>query len=223
MTNKKNEIGMIKPNILNQTRTLIKLGLYNELKNKEKMLSPFIFGAIILIMFSFATGEIEKELKIKFFTAELILTVLLSLSIYFIRAFEIENEDGVFNKLRSTAISRNAWFFSKLFIVSALSFATASLVMLMTSAFVGISNDLFLPKIPSLIAILALAIIGLSAVGIILSAVTLKARGRSIVFSSALLPTDYSYIVSLDSINKSFIFQRCGSFFLTMGIGFGRI
>ena len=202
MTNKKKEIGMIKPNILNQTRTLIKLGLYNELKNKEKMLSPFIFGAIILIMFSFATGEIEKELKIKFFTAELILTVLLSLSIYFIRAFEIENEDGVFNKLRSTAISRNAWFFSKLFIVSALSFATASLVMMMTSAFVGISNDLFLPKIPSLIAILALAIIGLSAVGIILSAVTLKARGRSIVFPLLYYPLTIPILLaSTQSIN----------------------
>ena len=61
------------------------------------MVSPFIFGAIILIMFSFATGEIEKSMKVKLFTAELLLTTLFSLSIYFIRAFESEYEDKFYS------------------------------------------------------------------------------------------------------------------------------
>jgi heme exporter protein B len=181
MANNQNE-STLKTSSVSQFSTLFKLGIRSELKNKEKMVSPFILGAIILVMFSFATGEIDKSFKIQFFTAELLLTILFSLSIYFIRAFETEYEDGIFNQLRSLSISRVAWFMSKFTLVSLLSSLSAGLVLFVASGFISLDNDILLPNLAQLVLIVFLAIIGLSALGVLLSAITLKAKGRSIVF-----------------------------------------
>lgn len=170
------------PTVMSTYLALLMLGFKGELKNKEKMASPFILGAMILIMFSFATGELEKEIIPRLFTAELMLTILFSLSIYFIRVFETEHEDGVFNQLRSLPISRAAWFFSKFTLVSLLSSATAAVVLILASGFVGISSETLFPQIPQIVFLLFLTITGLASIGILLSAVTLTSKGRSIIF-----------------------------------------
>ena len=196
----------IKINKLKQFKTLFLLGIRGELKNKERMVSPFIFGAIILIMFSFATGEIEKTMRIKFFTAELLLTTLFSLSIYFIRAFESENEDGIFTKMRAMAINRFVWFLSKLTLVVILSFLTSAVVLAITSGFVGIDSAIIWELLPQLIIILLLTITGLSSLGVLLSALTLKARGRSVVFPLLYYPLTVPVLLaSTQSINLLFI------------------
>ena len=180
---------------------LLMLG-FRELKNKEKMASPFILGAMILIMFSFATGELEKEIIPRLFTAELMLTILFSLSIYFIRVFETEHEDGVFNQLRSLPISRAAWFFSKFTLVSLLSLATAAVVLILASGFVGISSETLFPQIPQIVFLLFLTITGLASIGILLSAVTLTSRAKYYL-PTALLPFNRACSFGSNTIYKS--------------------
>lgn len=193
-------------NKLKQFKVLFSLGISGELKNKERMVSPFIFGAIILIMFSFATGEIEKSMKVKLFTAELLLTTLFSLSIYFIRAFESEYEDGIFTRLRSMAVSRFAWFISKFTLVLILSFITSAVVLGITSGFVGIDSAIILKLLPQLFLILLLTIVGLSSLGVLLSALTLKAKGRSVVFPLLYYPLTVPVLLaSTQSINLLFV------------------
>lgn len=172
----------LKGNFLHNFVSLFKLGIKGELKNKERMVSPFILGSIILIMFSFAIGELEPELKLKFFTAELFLTTLFSLSIYFIRAFEIEHEDGIFSQMRVLPMSRIAWFLSKFSLVAMLSFLTSLVVLIIAAAFIGLNSDIIFANFIQITLILSLTIAGLTSIGVLLSAVTLKAKGRSVVF-----------------------------------------
>jgi len=152
-------------------------------------------------MFSFATGSVEKELKLNLFTAELLLTTLYSLSIYYNRCFELEAQDGVFNLMRVYPISRTSWFLSKYLIVNVFAFVAVFFLMILTTAF--IEFDLLQTGAQSQIAtILFLAVTGLSPLGILLSAITLKAKGRSLLFPLLYFPLTIPVLLSSAELIK---------------------
>lgn len=197
-----------------QFKTLFTICFRGELKNKERLMGPFIFGAVVLIMFSFATGEIDSGMKAKIFTAEVVLTTLFALSLYFIRAFETEYEDGIFLQIRSMNVSRVAWFFSKYTLVSLLSLTTSLVVLVITALFTETSTNLISDNFGQLLLILIFTVAGLSALGILLSAMTLKARGRSVVFPLLFYPLSVPVLLcSTQAINL--LILKSSSFFAT--------
>lgn len=169
-----------------QFRLLVEQGLRAELADKERIVSPILFAITMLLVFSFAMGEIEPDLKPRVYLAETFLTAFLALQLSFSRLFEPDRQDRVFELMRSYPISYTAWFLAKYTLV----LIFGSIILLPTLIFGAFlhqtaSQPLFSWAVCG-IAFLALA--GLAALGVLLSALTLKAQARQILYPLLYFP-----------------------------------
>lgn len=187
-----------------------------ELADKERLISPILFATTMLILFAFGIGETSEDLIIKIFLAQTFLTLLFSLQITFARIFDPDEKDKVFQLLQCYPINHAAWFLGKYTLV----ILVGSLVLVPTMLLAGLLNHnpkapLLTPEI-FLIAFLALA--GLASIGVLLSAMTLKASGREVLFpliyfplsTPVLLAAIQSSQVLLSGNNSDILWQWVG-------------
>ncbi len=126
------------PNAFAQFRILLANGIKSELSDLERLISPLLFALTILILFAFAVGEVEPDMRIKLFVAEVFLTTFLALQISFSRVFEPARTDKVFDLLRTYPVSYNAWFLAKYVLVVILGLSVA-----MPTIFIGALSGRF--------------------------------------------------------------------------------
>ncbi len=157
-----------------------------ELAGKERMLSPLLFAATILLLFYFAMGEMPDELVLKTYVAETFLAAFFALQITFARMFEPESEDQAFDVLRTYPISPYAWFASKYLSVVILGMLVLTPTMLL-SAFFHQKSQMTLLSWP-LFFFSFLVILGLAALGVLLSAVTMRAQGQRVLYPLLYFP-----------------------------------
>lgn len=171
---------------MQQCVLLIKQGLRAELADTERILSPILFSITLLLLFSFAMGEVPAELKPKVYLAETFLTLLFSLQVSFSRLFEPDRQDHVFDLLRTYPLSHSAWFVAKYILILILGTVT-----LLPTMFFGafLNHSASTPVFSwSVIGIAFLALAGLASLGVLLSAMTLKANGRQILYPLLYFP-----------------------------------
>lgn len=196
------------PNAFDQFRILLANGIKSELSDLERLISPLLFALTILILFSFAIGEIEPDMRIKFYVAEVFLTTFLALQISFSRVFEPARTDRVFDLLRTYPVSYNAWFLAKYVLVVLLGLSVA-----LPTIFIGtIMNGKALADVSvwGIVPVTALAIAGLSALGVLLAAITMKAQSRQILYPLLYFPMTAPVLLS--AIQVSLTFLEKGSF-----------
>ncbi len=167
-------------------KLIIEQGLRAELAEKQRLISPLLFAATILILFSFAMGEIPDFLITKMFLAETFLTLLFALQASFSRIFEPDQQDKVFELLQTYPLSSSGWFFGKYILVMIIGIAIVLPTMLLAGLLLDTPGINLLEPFVFLMAFLALT--GLTALGILLSAATLKAAGREIIFPLLYFP-----------------------------------
>ena len=63
-----------------QYTLLVTQGLRAELADRERLVSPALFAATMLVLFSFALGEVDASLKARIYIAETFLTAFLPTS-----------------------------------------------------------------------------------------------------------------------------------------------
>jgi len=196
------------PNAFAQFRILLANGIKSELSDLERLISPLLFALTILILFSFAVGEIEPDMRIKLFVAEIFLTTFLSLQISFSRVFEPARTDKVFDLLRTYPVSYNAWFMAKYVLVVLLGLSVALPTIFLGSLMTG--RTLVDVSIWGLVPVAALAVAGLSALGVLLAAITMKAQARQILYPLLYFPMTAPVLLS--AIQVSLTYLEKGSF-----------
>ncbi len=194
---------MIKPSsFAAQYKLIVSHGIKVELADKERLISPIIFAATILLLFNFAMGGTDPSMRHQIFTAETFLTGFLALQICFMRIFEPDQEDRIFELMQTYPVNPTAWFLGKYTLVLILS----SLIMLPTTLMASLL--LFDPNGPLLspffYGIVGLAIIGLGSIGVLLSTITLKARARQILFPIIYFPLTTPVILA--AVNSTLLY-----------------
>jgi heme exporter protein B len=165
---------------------LVGQGLRAELADFERILSPVLFAVTLLILFAFAMGEVDDPLKARVYLAETFLTAFFALQVSFSRLFEPDRQDRVFDVLRTYPVSHTAWFLAKYVLVMALGLATLA-PTLVFGAF--LHQTARVPLFSWVVCgIAALALAGLAALGVLLSALTLKANSRQILYPLLYFP-----------------------------------
>jgi heme exporter protein B len=165
---------------------ILKQGFAAELSDKERLLSPVLFAMTLLLLFSFAMGNLDESLRTRIYTAQSFLTAFFALQLSFSRLFEPEQRDSVFDLMRTYPISHAAWFLAKYTLLLIL----GGLILVPTMVFGAFLQQtvrtplLHLPVFG--VAFLALA--GLAALGLLLSVMTLKANGRQILYPLLYFP-----------------------------------
>jgi ABC-type transport system involved in cytochrome c biogenesis permease component len=196
------------PNAFAQFRILLANGIKSELSDLERLISPLLFALTILILFTFAVGEIEPDMRIKLFVAEIFLTTFLALQISFSRVFEPARTDKVFDLLRTYPVSYNAWFLAKYVLVLLLGLSVAIPTIFIATLMAG--KVLTGISIWGLIPVTILAVAGLSALGVLLAAITLKAQSRQILYPLLYFPLTAPVLLS--AIQLSLTYLEKGSF-----------
>lgn len=171
---------------LQQYRALVKQGIRAELADSERTVSPVLFAITMLLLFAFAMGDLDASLRAKVYLAETFLTAFFALQLSFSRLFEPDRQDRVFDLIRTYPVSHTTWFLAKYTLVFILGSATLAPTLLF-GAFLHQSarTPLFSWTVTG-IAFLALA--GLCALGVLLSAMTLKANARQILYPLLYFP-----------------------------------
>jgi heme exporter protein B len=167
-------------------RTLVSQGIQAELADLERLVSPVLFALTTLLLFAFAIGDVEPALRIHIYLAETFLTALFALQINFSRLFEPDRQDRVFDLMRTYPVDHTAWFLAKYTLVLAMGSATLG----PTLAFAAFVNQS--PSQPLfswvVVGVAAMALAGLAALGVLLSAMTLKANARQILYPLLYFP-----------------------------------
>jgi len=167
-------------------KTLVGQGVRAELADLERLVSPVLFAVTLLLLFSFAMGEVTDALRIKVYLAETFLTAFFALQLSFSRLFEPDRQDRVFDLIRTYPVSHTAWFLAKYTLVVLLGLATL-VPTLVFGAFLNATQKLSLFSW-SVCGVALLALAGLAALGVLLSALTLKANSRQILYPLLYFP-----------------------------------
>jgi heme exporter protein B len=169
-----------------QYRLILRQGVGAELSDKERLVSPVLFAMTVLLLFSFAMGDMDESLRIRIYIAESFLTAFFALQLSFSRLFEPDQRDRVFDLMRTYPVAHGAWFLAKYTLLLALGALTLLPTMLFGAFLQQTARTPLLNGFVLLVALLALA--GLAALGLLLSVMTLKANGRQLLYPLLYFP-----------------------------------
>jgi heme exporter protein B len=194
------------PGFSSQLRTLIGQGFRAEWREKERLVSPLLFAAVIQLLFAFAVGSVDGELSRKIFLAQTFLTVFLALQVSFVRVFEPDTQDKVFDLIRTYPVSFDAWYLAKTFLV----ICFGALILIPTIVLGAIFQSQTGAQLLSLplAAIASLTLFGLAPLGVLLSALTMRAAARQILFPLIYFPLTTP--VLLAAVNASDLYLAGG-------------
>jgi heme exporter protein B len=164
--------------------TILRKDLRLELRTKESVPAMTLFTVTTFVLFHFGLNRdaLDGELA----SGVLWVTLLLAAVIGVTRLFAAEREQGGIDGLLLAPVDRTSLFIAK---GSALFLFLLALEIVAVPAFglLLLGPDL-LPALPRLIAILALADLGVAAVGALTAALAAETRARELIVPLLLLP-----------------------------------
>lgn len=174
--------------------TLIQQFLKNEFAASERLLTPLFFGAVVLLLFAFTIPEPPPELRIRMFVAQCLVSTFFALQIGLSRAFEVESQDRVFDLIRTQPVNGVAFIAAKFFHV--LLVGASTLIMTSAISIILQGQKLSLFADPVILGLGFLMLAGLSGLGVLLSAVTLRAQARQILFPLLYFPLSTPVLIA---------------------------
>ncbi len=176
----------------------LKYSFKNDFSTPERLLSPILFSILVIILFSFGFEGISEEHSFRFFCAETYLILFFSIQLSFSRIFEPEQEDGAFALIRTKSASYNSWFLANFLNL----FVNGFLILAPTATFSALIHlDDFIIFWPAF-GFALLAMVGLSSLGVLLSAVLAKSPAKQILYPLIYFPL--SVPVLLAGMNGTF-------------------
>jgi ABC-type transport system involved in cytochrome c biogenesis permease component len=197
------------PGFSTQLRLLFAQGWRGEMADKERLISPILFAVTMLLVFAFAIGEVDRSIVPRIFLAETFLTLFFALQLSFARVFDADRQDRVFDVMRSYPIGHSAWFLSKYGLVVVMGVLT----LVPTMAVGALLNQQ--SGMPSLLnwvtfGVAMLTLLGLAALGVLLSAMTLRAQARQMLYPLLYFPLTAP--VLLAAVQASLLYMEAGTF-----------
>lgn len=165
---------------------LLRQSLRVDISSRERLITPLFFAAVILLLFSFAIPEQDPSLRNRMLVAQTHLAIFFALNLSFSRAFESESTDRVFEHIRMSPIDSSAFIVSKVLHV----LCVGGLTMLCTGVLSIIlqGQDLAVIADPVVLGVAFLTLVGLSGLGVLLAAITLRADGQAVLFPLLYFP-----------------------------------
>lgn len=191
---------MTPSSFFHQFAVFFRHGLMAEKSDLERIISPILFAITMMLVFSFAVGEVDPSIKAKIYLAQTFVTALLALQLGFSRIFEPDRQDRVFDQIRTYPINAAAWYCAKYVLVVTLGGSTLIPTMLF-GAFLNQTekNPLFSWSVV-LVGLLALA--GLAAIGVLLATMTLKAQSRQILYPILYFPLTTPVLLAAVNVSE---------------------
>jgi heme exporter protein B len=152
-------------------------------QSRTRSVAIFVFGATVLLLFSFAVGPNAGALR-QHATGFLWLAVLLSSTLTLAETFQSEMEHRAFEGLRLLPVSCAALYYAKA-LVNWLQLSALGLSLL---PFMVVLYDVSLPRVPALVGIILLGSAGVSAPGTLYAALTAQAKARHTLLPLLLFP-----------------------------------
>lgn len=170
--------------VLTQTRVIFGKDLSLLWRGRARVVAQVSFGAVALLLFSFAVGP-NTELLARHAPGYLWLALLLCSVLSLGESFRLELEDQALEGLQLLPVDPRALFYGK---------ALANLVQLVLLSVVLVPLALVLyatevaHSVPLLAATVVLGAAGLAAPGTLYSAMTSRARGKDVLLPLLLFP-----------------------------------
>ena len=165
---------------------LLKHFMHQEFAARERVITPLLFAAVILLLFAFTLPEPPPEWQVRMLVAQCLISSFFALQIALSRAFESESQDRVFDMLRTSPLNGTAFITAKLTHVIIMGAATLLMTVVITSTMQGFSP----PGLshPASLAMGVLTLVGLSSLGVLLAVITLKAQAKQVLFPLLYFP-----------------------------------
>lgn len=189
------------PSALRQFFHLTGQSLRTEFASSERLLSPILFAVTTLLTLSFALGSIPPEYKLESLIAQIFITTFFALQLSFSRIFDADEQDRLFDVMRSMPISGMAWFFSKFAQVFILGISVVVPTIFFATILGGsISAQLSL----GLLVSSTMSLFGLTAIGVLLMTLLLKASSRSLIFPLIYFPLTVPILLAAIETTKQY-------------------
>lgn len=181
----------MKLGLLHQYSRLMWHSIKIEKAEAQRFISSFLFGICILFLFAFALGDLPPDLKLQFVLSEIFLCTFLVLELVHQRILSTEEEDRAIDVLVSYPIS-----FSVLYLVKVcLAVLLSGLIVFPFIGFMQLLHGLDVWN-ARFLGIIGLVIVGLSALGVLLSQMTEKSAGRDLLFPLLYFPLTVPVLLS---------------------------
>ena len=171
---------------MKQFSTLVQHFIHLEFELKERWISPLLFSITVLLLFFFSLGKVEQEQVVSMFITQTLLTTFIALQLSFMRSFEAESQDKVYDLLRSYPINPMSWYLAK-YISTCITASLICLATLFISIFFNADANVSLFRW-DIIPVLLIAISGLVSIGILLAQLTLGAKSKQILYPIIYFP-----------------------------------
>lgn len=177
-----------------------------EFQAKERLVTPIYFSVILIVLFAFTFSEVPRELKASLFVSQSLIAVMFALQIVLSRAFEREAQDRIFDMIRTAPMPMTHYIIAKMIHVSLVSFFVVIVTLALASLMIGSGDQSFFAW--QVLVLLLLAVVGLSALGVLLAMITLRSRARQVLFPLLFFPMSCPVLLAAAEGLRGFIDQQ---------------
>ena len=171
--------------VLRQVVALVRKDLLLEWRGRSRFISVLLFGAVTLLLLSFAVGPDSAALA-KSASGFLVLALLLSSTLGLSESFRLEQEESALEGLLLLPVDPLAVFYSKA--ISNTLFLVLLAPVLTPVAIILYTVELAPLGLGALVGLWALAAAGLSAPGTLYAAMTSRLRSQDVLLPLLLFP-----------------------------------
>jgi heme exporter protein B len=172
----------------------------------ERTISSILFALVVLLVFTFAIPEVDDIWKLKMVVAQVVISSFFALQVSLSRSFEIESQDRFFEMIRVYPTRTTTFVLAKLSMVFFMATATFVSTVILTSLLNSLDLLVWmrLPVVLEMVFVIG----GLASLGTLLSAITLKAKARQVLFPLLFFPLSAPALIGasealIDSLSNS--------------------
>jgi heme exporter protein B len=193
--------------VIAAARAILRKDLRIELRTKESVPAMTLFTITVYVLFHFGLDRdsLDGELAAGVLWVTLLLAAVIGVS----RLFAAEREQGGVDALRLAPVDQTALFLAKcaalfLFLVAVELVAVPAFALLLLGPDLG-------GALPELLAVLALADLGIAAVGALVAALAAETRARDLIVPLLLLPLLVPVLIAAAQATEPLMRQDAGA------------
>jgi heme exporter protein B len=183
---------------------IIRKDLRAELRTRELVNSMLLFALLSILVFSFAL-ELDRRTRQEAVNGVLWVTIIYASILGLNRSLATEKEQGSLDAMMIAPIGRVAIYAGKLFG----NFLFTLVIGLLLLPLMTVLFNMTLIK-PALVMLMALGILGLSAVGTLLATMTVQTRSRETLLPIAMMPVALPILMVVVSASSNIMDGRSG-------------
>ena len=165
-----------------QLKLLTITSLQREWQQKDRLAAPICFAVVLQTIFTFAFDDLPDHILQRTQTAQIFLTVAFAFQTRLLQAFDTEQQDRILDLMKSYSIDLTALFISRCSVAFTLGCALVIPVLCINTLFAPARDWEFSLWLG---AMATLALIGLTALGTLLAAITIRASSREGIYPIA--------------------------------------